>query len=330
MKTIFSALLTAIMIGCTLVAHSTVLRVNNTPAITVPYASFQAAYDVAVNGDTIYLEGSGYSYGNLNLYKSLVIIGPGYFLNQNPETQANIASAGVNYINLYAGSSGTKIAGLDINNIAHQAYGVVHQDIVIMRNKISGSMSCPWGPYSTNTYYSNFVFEQNFVDGSLSGRFENAVFRNNVFTGGVTINSYNNSVAFFNNVVGNANITMAAQCSNNIFFGTSCTFTNCTLYNNVCSATQVPAGNSNQQNVDMNNVFACYSSCTGYSNDARYQLKAGSPAIGAGSNGEDCGVFGGVDPYVLSRMPPIPAIYYFNYNYSNTAINVNMKVKSHN
>ena len=187
----------------------------------------------------------------------------------------------------------------------------------------------PYGTSPSSAYYSNFVFEQNFVDGSLSGRFENAVFRNNVFIGGVTINSLNNSVAFFNNVVGNANITMAPQCSNNIIYG-SCTFTNCTLNNNVCSATQVPAGNGNQQNVDMNNVFVCYSSCTAYSNDARYQLKAGSPAIGAGSNGEDCGMFGGVDPYVLSGMPPIPAIYYFNYNYSNTAINVNMKVKSHN
>ena len=328
MKTIFSALLTAIMIGCTLVAHSTVLRVNNTPAITVPYASFQAAYDVAVNGDTIYLEGSGYSYGSLTLYKSLVIIGPGYFLNQNPETQANIASAGIYSLNLRTGSSGTKIAGLDISSITNNDQTVL-QNIVFMRNRISNSMYNPYGTSPSSAYYSNFVFEQNFVDGSLSGRFENAVFRNNVFIGGVTINSLNNSVAFFNNVVGNANITMAPQCSNNIIYG-SCTFTNCTLNNNVCSATQVPAGNGNQQNVDMNNVFVCYSSCTGYSNDARYQLKAGSPAIGAGSNGEDCGMFGGVDPYVLSGMPPIPAIYYFNYNYSNTAINVNMKVKSHN
>ncbi len=328
MKTTFSALLTLIMIGCTLFAHSTVLRVNNTPAITVPYASFQAAYDVAVNGDTIYLEGSGYSYGSLTLYKSLVIIGPGYFLNQNPETQANIASAGIYSLNLRTGSSGTKIAGLDISSITNNDQTVL-QNIVFMRNRISNSMYNPYGTSPSSAYYSNFVFEQNFVDGSLSGRFENAVFRNNVFIGGVTINSLNNSVAFFNNVVGNANITMAPQCSNNIIYG-SCTFTNCTLNNNVCSATQVPAGNGNQQNVDMNNVFVCYSSCTGYSSDARYQLKAGSPAIGAGSNSEDCGVFGGVDPYVLSGMPPIPAIYYFNYNYSNTAINVNMKVKSHN
>ena len=188
-------------------------------------------------------------------------------------------------------------------------------------------MYCNYGEYG---YYTNIVFEQNFVSGSLSIRFENAVVRNNVFLNGVNLNSYSNSLAFSNNVVGNANITMAAQCSNNIFYGSSCTFTNCLLSNNVCSATQVPAGNGNQQNVNMNDVFVCNSNCTGYSADARFQLKAGSPAIGAGSNGEDCGIFGGSDPYVLSGVPPIPAIYFFNYNYNNATINVDMKVKSHN
>ena len=329
MKKISSILLTGIMLGIALIAHSTILRVNNTPAITVPYATFQAAYNVAVNGDTIYLEGSGYTYGTLNISKSLVIIGPGYYLNQNPETQANIASASVDNLNLNSGSSGTKIIGLDINTILN-SYQFILQDFVFMRNKINSQMYSNYGSNSLTSYYSNIVFEQNFVSGTLTGRFENAVFRNNVFISGITLNSLNNSLSFTNNVVGNANITMAAQCSNNIFFGTSCTFTNCLLSNNVCSATQAPAGNGNQQNVNMNDVFVCYTTCTGYSADARYQLKAGSPAIGAGSNGEDCGMFGGSDPYVLSGIPPIPAIYYFNYNYNNAMINVDMKVKSHN
>ena len=92
----------------------------------------------------------------------------------------------------------------------------------------------------------------------------------------------------------------------------------------------MPAGNGNQLNVNMNDVFVCYTNCAAFSADGRYQLKALSPAIGAGSNGEDCGMFGGTDPYVLSGMPPVPAIYYFNYNFNNSTINVDMKVKSHN
>jgi hypothetical protein len=120
------------------------------------------------------------------------------------------------------------------------------------------------------------------------------------------------------------------QCFNNILTGGSCTLTTTMTANNLCSGTQLPAGNNNQLNVSMSDVFVCWSSCTGYSSDGRYQLKAGSPAIGAGSNGEDCGMFGGNDPYVLSGLPAIPAIYYFQYFNNNSTINVTMSVKSHN
>jgi len=320
MKTKISILLTGILLGCALAAHSTVLRVNNTPAITVPYATFQAAYDVAVNGDTIYLEGSGYTYGILNIYKSLVIIGSGYFLNENPETQAYIYPSTVGYIYLYAGSSGTKIMGLTMSYLEFYDTGL--QDFVIMRNYMYGSYT------ASSTYFpTNVLFEQNYIFGSFAGRFENSVFRNNYFST-MTINSLYNSLVVYNNVISNPSVTMAV-CYNNIIYGTG-TFTDCVLSNNVCSATQVPAGNGNQQNVNMEDVFVCYSACTGYSTDGRYQLKAGSPAIGAGSSGEDCGMFGGSFPYVLSGIPAIPAIYFFNYNFSNSTINVDMKVKSHN
>ena len=45
------------------------------------------------------------------------------------------------------------------------------------------------------------------------------------------------------------------------------------------------------------------------STDENWQLKSGSPAIGYGSNGDDCGVFGGPMYYVLSGLPwPLPRI----------------------
>ena len=43
------------------------------------------------------------------------------------------------------------------------------------------------------------------------------------------------------------------------------------------------------------------------STDGRYKLKAGSPAIGYGVGGVDCGIYGGPEPYVLSGMPTVPA-----------------------
>jgi hypothetical protein len=51
----------------------------------------------------------------------------------------------------------------------------------------------------------------------------------------------------------------------------------------------------------------------GTSADAQYQLGATSPALAAGEpiNGvtPDAGAFGTADPYRLSGIPPIPAIY---------------------
>ena len=60
-------------------------------------------------------------------------------------------------------------------------------------------------------------------------------------------------------------------------------------------------------------------------------LNAGSPAIGAGYSGEDCGMFGGNWPYVLSGIPAIPAIFEIENSgigTSTTPIQVNLKAKS--
>jgi hypothetical protein len=69
------------------IAQARILRVNNTgislapraPNILPIYVTAQAANDPAVSGDTIHIEPSGISYGNLTVTKQLVIIGNGYF-----------------------------------------------------------------------------------------------------------------------------------------------------------------------------------------------------------------------------------------------------------
>ncbi len=319
MKKLSFVLLTALISGFAFNAHSTVFRVNNTPAITVPYATLQDAYNAATNGDTIYLEGSAYNYGTIDVYKRLVFIGSGYFLNENPETQSNINASSVSTINFYTGSSGSKITGLSITSSMYFASTNL-QNMVFVRNFMNS--------VSTSYEATNFLFEQNYIPYGLNGQYENTNIRNN-YLGYFSANSINNTLAVYNNVMTVSTTLTAALCYNNILIGYA-NFTNCTLFNNVCSETQVPAGNGNQLNVDMENVFVCFTTCTGYSTDARWHLKTGSPAIGAGSSGEDCGMFGGPNPYLLSGMPAIPAIYNFIYNFNNSTINVDMKVKSHN
>ena len=99
--------------------------------------------------------------------------------------------------------------------------------------------------------------------------------------------------------------------------------------NNIANGSQLDGlGNNNQANVDMNNVFVTTGSA-----DGQWQLKDGSPALGTGAIGGDLGMYGGGNPYVLSGIPPIPAIYFFDapvQGSTTSGLPVQMKVKSHN
>jgi hypothetical protein len=124
---------------------------------------------------------------------------------------------------------------------------------------------------------------------------------------------------FQNNILAQANF--GAYLSSNSFF------------NNITSNTGLPSGNGNQASVNLDNVFMGYLSGTGFSSDGRYRLKAGSPAINAGSlNGGtvDCGAFGGPAPYILSGMPDIPSIYVLTVPSSvpSGATNMNVTISS--
>ena len=65
---------------------------------------------------------------------------------------------------------------------------------------------------------------------------------------------------------------------------------------------------TNQINVPQDSITVGWPDLNGYSADARYRLTDSSKALGAGTNGTDCGPFGGDTPYQLSGLPPIPLI----------------------
>lgn len=69
---------------------------------------------------------------------------------------------------------------------------------------------------------------------------------------------------------------------------------------NGCSDAELVQNNiiSSTEGVTEATVFALEGS-----NDQRYQLKEDSPALGAATDGGDCGPFGGLYPYVISGLP---------------------------
>ena len=125
-------------------------------------------------------------------------------------------------------------------------------------------------------------------------------------TGQFTSNTIN---SYYNQEFGNGSFVV----KNNIFLNYHGLDANCVYQNNLFNTSYaVPVGTGNigvTGTLMGSTVFVGYSTQGTYSNDGRYALKPGSPAIGAGAGGIDCGMFGGTNPYKLSGMPRIPAFY---------------------
>jgi hypothetical protein len=338
------------------ITSATVWRVNNRPNADADYTTIQAAHNGATSGDTLYIEGSTTSYGTLTCTKQLHIIGAGDFLNDNSETQAYKEVSNVSTITFNAGSENSIVEGVRILN----TYVLINtSDITIRRNRFYTYTNNPTTYYgiriSANS--SNVLIENNWIYivgyyswttnygiQSTGANLSNLTIRNNyIYTHKSNSPSYSiylsatvlaDNVAIYQNVINtnnNASILNAQQTQfyNNIMIAGTFTPDGSYYNNNIGNSTQFGTSNGNQENVDMATVFVDHTSGI----DSDLQLATGSPAIGAGWAGEDCGIYGGSYPYHISLFPAIPAIWEVtlnNYGSDVVPINVNIKAKAHN
>ena len=90
---------------------------------------------------------------------------------------------------------------------------------------------------------------------------------------------------------------------------------NATIQNNILTYGNIQpnSGNTISYNIlavdGTNSNGNQYNTNMAMSTDGKWKLKDGSPAIGAGSGGADCGAFSGLSPYILSGIPNLPHIY---------------------
>lgn len=333
-------------------SHAKIWRVNNTAGIQADFTTLTAAHTGASSGDTLHIEGSSTSYGSLTCSKKLIIIGPGYFLAENPNSQAlrqtALVDGGITFNN---GSQGSVVMGLDFNSAGIQMYC---SDIVIRRNKFSyvSGTTTDWNTGAINLYYhsnnsaipaSNIIISQNYGVTIYAPYASSGVLITNNYiayhassgdaTTGSSINLSANAVAIIqNNIFRRGKVTsFNSSFTNNIMVAGTFEGTANLVFNNLGNGTQFGTANGNQSNISMSTVFVG----TG-SPDGQWMLKAGSPAIGAGygstaQNPVDAGMFSSYTPYVLAGLPPVPAIYSFENKPvgSNTdPITVTIKVKS--
>ncbi|NOS91416.1 MAG: hypothetical protein HOP30_05810 [Cyclobacteriaceae bacterium] len=286
----------------------TILRVNNIPTVNAPFRTIAAAVAVAGTTDTILVEGSPTAYdATLTLSKRVTIIGPGYFINGS--VQANPFNARMGQIIFNAGSEGSTITGLELTG----TFVVNISNLTISNNKCN-SVNILGGN-------SNLVIKENYIVAGVgrgtanSNTSSNILITNNFIGGTVGFQDNVTYSVIVNNVIGGAsNSIVNAQASNNIF--TSATadpidnFANAVILNNVFVAAA-------QSGADATNILGAVSTTlflglAGNNTDTQWRLKAGSPAIGAGSSGLDCGMYGGANPYkpfgILPGQPTLTGL----------------------
>lgn len=329
-QNIFKTMLIFTIILFASFANAAIYRVNGLGGADADFTTIQAAVSTAADGDTLYIEGFP-NYAGWTATKKLTYIGPGYFLGDNPETQANTTPAKITAaVTIDVGAEGSVLTGLSFSNYLY----IYADSTIIKRNHFTHYINIGM----SNKYPSDIIFKQNYVAFASSYS--------------ITVYNYCHNILFFNNFIWCSNYSYTCISSgiyssvivdHNVVYGEvtlyNSVFSNNIMYNgefsgdyngyynNVCNAAQLTADNGNILDKDMTTVFKL----TG-STDGKYQLKTGSPAIGADAENGDCGMFGGTDPYVLSGVPSeLPTIYYFYNSGSGTTVSglpIHLKAKT--
>ena len=264
-----------------------------------------------VSGDTLYVAGSTTVYfGNINVTKRLVIIGPGFFLDENTQLSGATISAKLPVIVWLSGSEGSVLTGFETlhNQISTDS-------ITITRNYLnhtgfSAIVFLGSGPISNVVITQNYVVN-NYVGPTINTSagqiLSNVIVSNNYFSNENTSSDLAmdlNNVSVTNNVI-EGSITMTASIlENNIMIGG--TFTDDgenQVRNNLADGTQFCTQNNNLSNINAASIFIGSGTT-----DGKWQLAVGSPAIGAGVGGVDAGMYGGPSAFVPSGLPSIPVI----------------------
>ncbi|MBL7941654.1 MAG: hypothetical protein JNM00_02755 [Flavobacteriales bacterium] len=296
-------------------SSAVIISVNNEPGAAADFASLPDAITAAVAGDTIYVYPGTTSYGSVSINKQLVLLGPGHKVNYT----TMIPQVGV--ITMSYGSGGSIIKGLAVTGIFGSDY-VTANDVLVSGCRIDAQ-----NPFSFS-YLGTFngwivegcvIFNQSNGMGFPGSAGQNWIFRNNIvvhwnasgqwikYSTNMTVehnvfiqmNSSNASALGNNNVnlVFNDNIVYYTASNPPATLDESCT--NCTFENNITyspytSLPEFPGENFDNQNPQFVNVPLTNPSFT-YTND--YHLIPGSIGEGAGTDGSDVGVFGGVHSF---------------------------------
>ena len=268
-------------------ANATILRVSNVTGSSAPYSDLQVALDAAVDGDTIMLDGSKDQYGgsNANYYvgKKIVLLGPGYWLNDNGIVQEAANHARISKIFLDA--EGIVLKGLDIWRIYVRAPKTVINRCIVTEISLQ-----EWNDVPERVNTDNTIISQNFIYESLyCGKGSYTQVTNNIFQS----NNGNNRHELKDSYIAYNTFRIGEVPLMYVY--------NSTIEHNVWNRLNDRIGEGNS--FDDNYVSSVYISATdGFIDKDYYEVE-----LPEGIK-ENYGAFAGDSPYVLSGIPAAPVI----------------------
>ncbi|MEA5139904.1 hypothetical protein [Arcicella rigui] len=344
-------LLISALLCTSLVFSQTIRRVNPTSGVSGVnvYATFDAAYAAAVDGDIIQLEPSNSAnYDAIVIGKKLTIIGIGYNLASNTNTFFDKRTPKINYLTLAKGSSGSVIMGLEITSIVN----ILDSKIKIQRCKIGQIYVDPTSfGITSNDDISGTILSQNLFTGPVNlknwatwvgpNKSSGHIIINNIFSGdGAFLTGIAESTISYNTFYTKSSVLRASggcNFTNNIIDARGATtgFTvvgtdaTAQIANNLCSTVGgLPSGSGNVNSANATSIFTVADPWTAFL-ETNVQLSATSPARTVGVGSTPIGAYASTSPYIPSGVPNTPVITSFSVN-GVTPLNVSFTIRSSN
>ncbi len=302
------------------------------------HRTLDSALYYAQNGDTIYMPGGTFSVGVVLINKRLCLYGAGHYPDSSIATGRTVLNGS---IRLVSGASQSVLQGLYLSgrlNFGSNPTDSQIDGVTIARCNLEDVLLAVDDNYSSLA--TNILFRENVIRSPLNLRYaKDILIENNI------LNTYV------------ANASGSVLLKNNLFFGNSYTvyyLSSCVFESNifyVVNGLQYASGSNTYRNnvfrsdnqlvgsdVSENNLFNVSNLFVNQTLNVfdyiqNYHLNAGSPAIGAGKSGTDCGIYGGAKPYKNSAVPANPHVQTKTIAESTDAagkINVQVKVAAQN
>ena len=295
-----------------------IITVNNTNPSPGQYNDLQTAIDAAQSGDTLLIHRSPTSYGNATITKRLVLIGEGVLPNKSPQGTSSLGNITLTYnTSTLEHASKSKLIGLFISilNVFEKGTDVNFAcDSIAISNAKIATIALKGKIYGLALQYS-------IVNTISGGLLYNCKFSNNLISSAGMSNSDGTGNVFINNLFMTRLSSAGGIVANNVFYANAgavfpLACKNVIFSNNIFYNTSIPFNPSDftsNGNTSINNqfnvnplfvnpitfgalyVYTAIAPTTGPFAD--FHLQPTSPAINAGTDGTDLGIYGGGVPW---------------------------------